>query len=184
MADDPSDDDLFRAFQRGDRAAFEVLAQRCEASMLGLARGLLDGDSSSACDAVQNAWIRIIRSAGAFRGESTFKTWAYRILVNECRRMRSAMKRSAMSVETSQSVSSEPCEGGLRIEESDELAMIRAAVDRLPAATREAVLICFHHGMTHAAAAEVLEVPLGTLKTRVRSALYELRSALSTEPAR
>lgn len=152
--------------------------------MLGLARGLLGGDSTSACDAVQNAWVRIIRSAGTFKGQSAVRTWMYRILVNECRRMRVTMKRSPMRIEGLRAHGTDARATDLEVDESDENSALRAALERLPAATREAVLICFHHGVTHAVAAEVLDVPLGTLKTRVRSALHELRSALSTEPAR
>lgn len=182
MTDARTDDHLFRAFQRGDRAAFEALAHRTEPSMLGLARGLLGGDSASACDAVQNAWVRIIRAASSFRGDSSVKTWMYRILVNECRRMKLVTKSTQSKQTDGSEVISE--RSVLRAHhDSDVSTRLRAAVDDLSHAMREAVLLCCHRGLTQATAAEVLEIPLGTLKTRVRAGLHELRSALSMEVA-
>jgi RNA polymerase sigma-70 factor (ECF subfamily) len=184
MADERSVEDLFRAFQRGDRAAFKKLAHCVEPSMLGLARGLLAGDSARACDAVQNAWIRVIRSASAFKGDSSVKTWVYRIVVNECRRMRVTMKHGTEPIEDALHAARGADPANATAVVAEERARIRAAVEQLPCSTREAVLLCFHHGLTHAQAAAVLEVPLGTLKTRVRAALNELRAALSMEVSR
>src|SRR5262245_11844986 len=89
-----TDEDLLAAFVAGDPRALEELARRYETRWLGLARGLLwqrfPGEADDlARDAVQETWIRIIRFSGGFNGTSRFKTWAYRIVVNQCRNLQS-----------------------------------------------------------------------------------------------
>jgi RNA polymerase sigma-70 factor (ECF subfamily) len=84
-----SDEALLDQFRRGDRAAFEGLARRYERLLLGLASGLLDGRDDMARDAIQETWLRVIRFAAGFDGRSSFKTWLYRIAINQCRTVKS-----------------------------------------------------------------------------------------------
>ena len=82
MANDP-DLVLLQRFARGDDAALGELAARHERAFLGLAMGLL-GNAEQAKDVVQDLWLRVIRSAAHFQGQSSVRTWMYRILVNRC----------------------------------------------------------------------------------------------------
>src|SRR5262245_9698088 len=89
--DDP-DLTLLRRFAMGEDAALGELAARYERPLLGLAMGLLK-ERDLARDAVQETWLRVIKSARHFAGASTVKTWIYRILINRALDMRKDKKR-------------------------------------------------------------------------------------------
>jgi RNA polymerase sigma-70 factor, ECF subfamily len=171
-----TDEELIKAFARGDERALQGLAQRYECSLLGLASGMLQRQDL-AMDAVQETWIRVIRFSRKFDGRSAFKTWLYRILVNQCRSMRSAQRRRSVSLTSTNTIDkesdAEPVHAELQVS-------VAAAIERLPEAKRAILLLCYHRGMTHEHAAHILEIPLGTLKSRLHSALNELRSIMNT----
>lgn len=177
MTETKTDDMLLAEFVRGERLSLAALADRYERSMLGLAMGLLGGRRDLAMDAAQETWVRVIRFAGGFRGQSSVKTWIYTILVHQCRSIRSAEKtlaeRAPRAAEEGRGA--EPVGGDERL---------RRAVEALGDGPREVVLMCYHLGMTHEAVAEVLGAPLGTVKSRLHAGLKELRAALSPEDAR
>jgi len=173
-----SDEALLAAFVRGDRRALGELATRHERALLGLACGLLGGREDLASDAVQETWVRVIRFAGSFRGDSSFKTWVYRIAVNQCRSIKT-MRETVLDGETM-----DRRVGGQSPEDGTELnGTLRAAVQRLSPEKQEILLLCYHGGMTHEAAAEVLGIPKGTLKSRLHASLTELRERLAGEAA-
>ncbi|MCA9291224.1 MAG: sigma-70 family RNA polymerase sigma factor [Phycisphaerales bacterium] len=174
LADAESDEAILARFVEGDPDALGMLAERYERRLLGLARGLLGGSDERARDAVQDTWLRVIRAGAAFRGDSAVGTWLYRITVNRCHTLRTAKRpatRPASDADAAVAPTREP-----------DLSMnLRRAVDALPDDHRDAVLLCSHAGLTHEQAAAVLEIPLGTLKTRQRAALVALRARLAEE---
>lgn len=194
-----SDEELLRAFVGGQRAALGELAERYEAYLLGLACGLLGGRRELACDAVQEAWVRVIRFAGGFDFRSAVKTWLYRIVVNQCRTagfLQGAGSREktgetpvpperqaetpaplsqARTLMPHSHVAADP------VAKDEEQEQLRAAVAGLGAEQRTVVLLCYHAGLTYGEAAEILEIPVGTLKSRLHAALTELRAALGCE---
>lgn len=177
-----SDESLLAEFIRGDRAALGELARRHERMLLGVAMGLLNGRSDLAADAVQETWVRVIRFATSFKGGSSFKTWVYRIAVNQCRSIRS-LRETVLDSEALDAMPLariQPTPGaGVVIEERQ--SELREAVERLGAEKREVVLLCYHSGMTHEQVADVLGVPMGTVKSRLHAALTELRRVLGKE---
>lgn len=176
-----TDEDLVRRFAAGDRDALESLAARFEQPLLGMAKGLLRGRDDLARDAVQEAWMRVIRYAPSFNGRSSAKTWLYRIVINRCRTMQSTLNRIPIATETAQRESSNDRQTTSTAARGS--SGLQAAVDRLPVDRRAIVLLCYHRGLTHEQAAEVLEVPLGTLKSRLHATLNELRETLARENA-
>jgi RNA polymerase sigma-70 factor (ECF subfamily) len=170
---EPTDEILLARHLGGDPAALAALAVRHERSMLGLACGLLGGRRDLAMDAVQEVWVRVIRFAGGFEGRSSVKTWIYTILTNQCRTMRAA--RGSSPLPESLPEAAGPGRPG------DE--RLHAALEALGDGPREVVLMCYHAGLTHEVVAEVLGVPLGTVKSRLHGALTSLRAALSAEVA-
>jgi RNA polymerase sigma-70 factor, ECF subfamily len=171
-----TDELLLRQFAAGDRSALGELADRHEASLLGLAKGLLDGRADAASDAVQEAWVRVIRYAGSFKGKSSFKTWVYRIVINQCHNIRKRKKPLALADAGSH-------DGACVHDESagEDRQRLRDEVARLAPERRLVLLLCYHDGLTHEQAAEVLEIPIGTLKSRLHAALTELRKRLPSE---
>lgn len=181
------DEDLVALFAAGDRSALGELARRYERSLLGLAAGLLGGDRTAAMDAVQETWVRVIRGASGFRGRASFKTWVYRIAINRCTDMRSRRLRDR-AVLNGQRHSAGSEDGGSPREgfahpmaDSEEFAAVRDAVERLSDKQRLVILLCYHRGMTHEQAAEILQIPIGTLKSRLNAALAALRITLGAE---
>lgn len=183
-----SDDDqaLLRRFARGEVGALESLAGRYEGHLLGLARALLRGNEALARDAVQETWLRVIRHAGNFAGKSSVKTWLYRITINRCHDLRQRVLQEG-SVPHAQdadrgaaSVVLTPAVAGAA-EES--MVRVRGAVDRLSEDARLVLLLCYHRGLTHEEAAGVMDVPVGTLKSRLHGALAKLRDVLPPDLA-
>jgi RNA polymerase sigma-70 factor, ECF subfamily len=180
MADEVTDESLLKDFVRGRRAGLETLARRYEQQLLGLAWGLLGGDQALALDAVQETWLRVIRFGGTFDGRSSFKTWIYRIAVNQCHNLRAARSigLSSQPCEDLPSPDAPPEQSTQSTEQGDAL---RAAIEGLGVEKSTVLLLCYHEGMTHGQAAEILDIPVGTLKSRLHAALEELRSRLSPE---
>lgn len=174
------DEELLAAFARGDRAALGELASRHEPALLGLCLGLL-GSRSLACDAVQETWVRVIRFAPRFRGRSSVKTWLYRIAINRCRELLAERRRpvrAAAPLGDDEPAGAEDAHGADLRERDEEL---RRAVMALDERRRVIVLLCYQNGMTHELAAEILGLPLGTLKSRLHGALGELRRRLAAK---
>ena len=181
MDSNATDEQLLSAFVDGDREALGELAGRHEQALLGLARGLLGGQSAAALDAVQETWMRVIRYGNSFNGRSSVKTWLYRIAVNRCRDLR-VTRQLAVGAAESNHTTDQASDGASMRQEVSEI--LRDAVGDLSSEQREILLLCYHEGLTHAQAAEVLEIPVGTLKSRLHSGLKELRERLLDEPVR
>jgi RNA polymerase sigma-70 factor (ECF subfamily) len=181
--DAPSDEKLLQRFVDGRKAALGDLARRYEGPLLGLAKGLLRGRDDLAQDAVQETWVRVIRFAHTFNGNAGLKTWVYRIAINQCRDLaalatRRDARNRAMESRESDDGKASPDAPTIQAERDDQ---VRRAVDTLDDAKREILLLCYHEGLTHVEAAEALEIPIGTLKSRLHAALDELRKRLNRE---
>lgn len=176
MAQTRTDEQLLKDFGAGQREALGVLALRYERLLLGLARGILSGREDLARDVVQDSWVRVIRAAKDFQGRSSVRTWLYRIVVN---RAIDARARRMTPVVVNRPAGAN--DGGLeRAEQGDRL---REELDRLPGDTRLILILCYHEGLTLEQGAEVLAIPVGTLKSRLHAALKVLRERLGTEAA-
>lgn len=174
-----TDEALLKRFVRGDHAALGELAERYEGPLLGLACEMLDGRRDLAADAVQNAWVRVIRHAKNFAGESSVRTWVYRIVINQCLDVRS--KRSNELLKKRAGASAIASQEKTRPVDPARNGAVRAAVESLEPGPRVIVLLCYHHDLTHAQVADILGVPLGTVKSRLHAALVELRAKLNGE---
>lgn len=180
---DAPDEVLLRRFADGDHSALEELARRYERALLGLTRGLLGGDAATdaACDAVQEAWVKVIRYARSFRGDSSFKTWMYRIVINQCHNIR-AKRQPRLRLHNGVSAELAPDAAAPETPiTDDDRAILRRELAGLSPDRRLVLLLCYHDGLTHEQAAEVLEIPLGTLKSRLHAALTDLRRRLPSE---
>jgi RNA polymerase sigma-70 factor (ECF subfamily) len=176
-----SDEQLLERFVRGDVASLGLLAERCEASLVGLARSLLWGREDLARDAVQDAWVKVIRHAKGFRRGSGFRTWMYRIVINACHDVRQRHARAgaagawADAAEHGPRAGDEQADGGPAWARNGTL---RGAVDELPDGQRLILMLGYHRDLTHTQIAEILDVPVGTVKSRLHAALTALRRRL------
>jgi RNA polymerase sigma-70 factor, ECF subfamily len=176
---DAPDDALLRSFLAGDRTALEELARRYEGPLVGLATGLLDGNRDMAADAIQETWLRVIRHGHSFCARSSFKTWLYRIAINQCRNTKRAAERATVRGAAENRATPPPTPDPEPL--SDDASELRAHLRHLHPDRRLILLLCYHQGMTHPQAADILGLPLGTLKTRLHAALTELRARLHTQ---
>ena len=181
---DKSDETLLRELGQGHGRALEELARRYERQLLGVAMGMMGGRRDLARDAVQESWVRVIRFAAGFNGQCQAKTWLYQIVMNQCWSLHTAIagrreKTSDASCEGSSIESTRSVEDdAIR---SERAFTLRDAVGRLADEKREVILLCYHEGLTHEEAADVLGIPIGTVKSRLHAALEALRAMLSLE---
>jgi RNA polymerase sigma-70 factor, ECF subfamily len=158
----PSDTELIAAHRAGDREAFGRLVDRHTHQMWGVAVRTL-GDPEDAADAVQDALVAAYRRAGSYRGEASVRTWLHRILVNTCiDRLRRERVRPTVPWPVAEMAARGP-------DQATELATRMAVADALAMLTpqqRVAVVLVDVQGWSLAEVAEVLGVPLGTVKSR------------------
>ncbi|MEU9045165.1 MULTISPECIES: RNA polymerase sigma factor SigM [unclassified Kitasatospora] len=168
MADD--DAALLARHVAGDQEAFGLLVNRHRDRLWAVALRTL-GDREEAADALQDALVSAFRAAAGFQGRSAVTTWLHRIVVNACldRARRSATRRTTPLDEDPQRLdtlvgSAEPADSPVvRAELHRE---VTAALGELPAEQRAALVLVDMQGYPVAEAAELLGVPVGTVKSR------------------
>jgi RNA polymerase sigma-70 factor (ECF subfamily) len=176
-----SDADLLVRVARGDRAAFEQLYARYARAVLGLALRRL-GDREAAEEAVQEAFASVWRRAGSFRPErGAGAPWLYAVARNAITdRYRT---RGDVPAEVPETAS--PDDGPADRAEADWVALrVHRALELLPRAERDVIELAYWSGLSQSEVAGFLGIPLGTVKTRTRSALHRLAEALEGEELR
>jgi RNA polymerase sigma-70 factor (ECF subfamily) len=159
---DERDRALIAAHVAGDPAAFTTLVHRHRDRLWAVALRTL-GDREEAADALQDALLSAYRSAGSYRGDARVTTWLHRVVVNACLdRVRRRKARPTVPM---------PEDGGpadTRDALSDrETAMdIEAALAALPDEQRAALVLVDVHGLPVDEAADLLGIPVGTVKSR------------------
>jgi RNA polymerase sigma factor (sigma-70 family) len=171
------DEYLAAAARAGDRAAWERLVQRWQPRLLRHAWRLC-GDADAARDRVQEAWVEILRGLHRLDDVVAFPAWAFRIVTRRCQRaMRFAgRERDLPDAESAADEPQTPAhEGG---EFAVDLRTVLGLMQALPAGQR-AALALFH--LDHLSVAEIaiaLDVPPGTVKTRLMHARRRIRAQL------
>lgn len=179
-AEEASDADLLVRVAGRDRAAFEVLYHRYIRSIFGLAMQKLR-DRERAEDAVQEVFAAVWRSAGSYRPErGPAAPWLYAIARNAVvDRLRA---RDELPMEPPDMISTEPGPAE-RAESSWVSWRVHRALETLSEREREVVELAYWSGLSQSEVASFLDIPLGTVKTRTRSALAHLADALEGELA-
>nr|WP_276206299.1 RNA polymerase sigma factor SigM [Thermoactinospora rubra] len=160
-----SDAELLMAHINGDAHAFSEIVRRHRDRMWAVALRTL-GDPDEAADAVQDAFVSAYRKAGSFRGEAAVTTWLHRIVVNACLdRMRRKSVRPVADdelIEAAERDTPLPDQTGER-----EVSLeVSAALKLLPPDQRAALVLVDMMGYSVEDAAQVLDVPSGTVKSR------------------
>ena len=178
--------DLIRQCQKGDVQAFRQLVERYEDRIYGLACSIL-GDSEMAKDAAQEAFIRVYRALGKFEGRSSFYTYLYRITTNVCLTFaqREQRRPDRVSIEGMQEMSDmtldrfwgtdEPQNDIERIGLREE---IQKVLNHLSPDHRAVVILKDIEDLSQEEIADVLDVSVGTVKSRLSRARARLRDLL------
>ncbi|MFJ9905347.1 RNA polymerase sigma factor SigM [Streptomyces sp. NPDC101152] len=186
---DTSDQDLLARHVGGDPDAFGELVRRHRDRLWAVALRTL-GDREEAADAVQDALVSAYRAAHTFRGQSAVTTWLHRIMVNACLdRARKAASRKTTPVDDTERLEQllEPHEEASAPAERNDLhRQLLEALGTLPPDQRAALVLVDMQGYPVAEAAQVLDVPTGTVKSRCargRARLLPLLTHLRPESA-
>ena len=186
---DPEDLRLVEALRSGIEPAYEELIGRFQQPVYTLALRLLN-DQSEACDVVQEVFLKVFRNIGSFRGQSTLKTWIYRITVNEAhnaRRWFFRHRRREVELDSSPGEMRDwkdtiPDRSRSPFDEAfdrERHSMIEAALERINPIFREVVVLRDITDLSYEEIAEVLGVSLGTVKSRILRGREALREELT-----
>jgi RNA polymerase sigma-70 factor (ECF subfamily) len=184
--DDP---DLVAAHLAGDPDAFGVLVTRHRDRLWAVAVRTT-GNREDAADALQEALISAYRRADSYRGDALVTTWLHRIVVNACLdRLRRNKVRHAQplpddleeyaargAVLSAEDAAADPAEAAIR---SDRRAILLAALDRLPAEQKAALVLVDMEGYPVEEAAAILGCPTGTVKSRCARGRHRLAGMLA-----
>lgn len=173
----PSDEDLLTRTGTGDRPAFEMLYERFGGRVHGLALKVLR-DRTLAEDTTQEVMVELWRTAPRFDASlgtaaSWIMTLTHRRAVDAVRREQALRDRQQRSAERDAPRIEHPV--GEQVDRRDTQAEVRQALTSLTSLQRESIELAFFGGHTHREVADILDAPLGTIKTRIRDGMQRLR---------
>jgi RNA polymerase sigma-70 factor, ECF subfamily len=168
--------------------AFGEIVKRWERKIFALCFGMLSREDE-ARDAAQETFISAYRNLPNFRGEAKVSSWLHRIAVNQCLTKQRRTKTRAETFlddegesEAKTFVAPLNQSPSRRIEQSERLALVRQAVGALPAELKQVIVMKEFEEMTFQEISETLDLPLSTVKSRVYTALKQLRMKLERTP--
>ena len=197
MSDREIDSQLVARAQQGDKQAFNLLVEKYQRKLTRLLSRFIR-DQAEVEDVTQEAFIKAYRALPAFRGDSAFYTWLYRIGINTAKNYLMAMGRRAP---TSTEVEAEDAEGfeeGEQLRDintpesvllSNEIAeTVNSTIEQLPEELRQAIQMREIEGLSYEEIAQAMNCPIGTVRSRIfraREAIAEqLRPLLGTSKDR
>ena len=191
-----SDEDLLTRFRRGETEAFGALVRRYERELYGYLRRYL-GDPNLADDVFQNTFLQLYTKAGQYEPGRPVRPWLYTIATHQAiDALRRNGRHQALSIDQhrEENVDGEvhslmelleartPGPGDLA--QGEELReRVRASVDRLPDFMRQVVVLAYYQGLKYREIADIVGIPVGTVKSRLHAALVKLREAWAASPS-
>lgn len=184
-APEQADQLLVERVQRGDKRAFDLLVLKYQHKIFGLISRYMRGEDEIQ-DVAQEAFIKAYRALPNFRGDSAFYTWLYRIAINTAKNHLVSRGRRPPGSDVDAD-EAEYFEGAAalrdiasperRLEAQELKAVVEQAIDRLPEDLRTAVTLREFEGLSYEDIAEVMECPVGT----VRSRIFRAREAIERQ---
>jgi RNA polymerase sigma-70 factor (ECF subfamily) len=185
-----TDEELVARSIRGDQDSFNELVLRWERPIYSLAYRTI-GRAEDARDVCQETFLRAFRALPAFRGQSKFSSWLYRIALNLCRDWQRRERRAPVVRFGDDTDAREAAAGAEPSETIEDLVarrdltgLVERAMESLPAEQRTTIVLKEYHGLTFQEIADVMECPLSTVKTRLYQGLAVLRRELTDRQAR
>jgi RNA polymerase sigma-70 factor (ECF subfamily) len=193
---DCSDEDLLIRFCKGQSEAFGVLVRRYERELYGYLRRYL-GDASMAEDVFQNTFLQLYVKSNQYEPGRPVRPWLYTIATNQAiDALRRNGRHQALSLDQGRD---EKADGDVHsllealesrgpgpsdLAHSQETReRIRASVDRLPDFLRQVLLLAYYQGLKYREIADILGIPVGTVKSRLHAALVKLQEVWAESPS-
>lgn len=185
-----SDEELFRLFRMGNASAFDLLVHRYEGELFGYLNRYLRS-RELAEDTFQNTFMAVYQKADNFEEGKKFRPWLYAIATNQAiDASRKRKRRVAISLEGETSNGADNKVGSIkdslegRDQKPDSFAMldekklrVRQAIDMLPENLRQVLLLAYFHEFKYQEISEVLDIPLGTVKSRLHAAMEKFQQS-------
>lgn len=169
------DEQLVERVQRGDKAAFNLLVKKYQHKVVNLVARYVN-NPGDVPDVAQEAFIKAYRALPTFRGESAFYTWLYRIAVNTAKNYLTSQGRRPPSSDV-EADDAESYGGGDALQEvstpenlalTDEIKRtVFAAIEALPEDLRTAITLRELEGLSYEEIAEIMDCPVGTVRSRI-----------------
>ena len=191
---DWSDEDLLLEYRAvGDRLAFEELVHRYERELYNYLRQYL-GDAQMAEDTFQAAFLQVHLKCEKFEPGRKVRPWLYTVATNQAidAQRRNRRHRMVSLDRRTGGHDGEDDAGALvelidgeevgpadRLESAEQRRSVRRAVDRLPDSLRQVLLLVYYQGLKYREAADVLSIPVGTVKSRLHAAIRRLEHSLT-----
>ncbi|AEB48811.1 RNA polymerase sigma factor RpoE [Aeromonas veronii] len=169
------DEQLVERVQRGDKAAFNLLVKKYQHKVVNLVARYVN-NPGDVPDVAQEAFIKAYRALPTFRGESAFYTWLYRIAVNTAKNYLTSQGRRPPSSDV-EADEAESYGGGEALQEvstpenlalTDEIKRtVFSAIEALPEDLRTAITLRELEGLSYEEIAEIMDCPVGTVRSRI-----------------
>lgn len=175
-----TDEALALGVQRGKQADLAELVQRHHSPLIGYLYRMTGGDRTLAEDLAQETFLRVIRGIQQYQHPRPFKPWLYMLATNLARdhyKRAETRRATPMSDEISRQLEADDRPEDVLLAD-DETRQVIEALATLPDHQREAVVLRYYQGLSHVEIAEALNIPTGTVKSRLSNGLSRLRELL------
>lgn len=181
VSDGMRDAECVRRLQRGETDAFETLVRRHEKTIFNLVYRML-GDYEEAAEVSQEVFLSAFRAVGQFRGDANFSTWLYRIALNHASTRRKTLgtrQHRLLSIDSAEPLSDPQPSPSDVLEKKEIRERVQAALNQLDPEDAEVILLRDLQDVSYDEVARVLEIPVGTVKSRLHRARRALKSRLA-----
>jgi RNA polymerase sigma-70 factor (ECF subfamily) len=191
-----TDEELLERFRRGQREAFGFLVRRYERELYGYLRRYV-GDGALAEDVFQNTFLQLYTKIGKYEPGRPVRPWLYTIATHQAiDALRRQGRHQILSLDQKREEQADgetntlsallETRGPGPLEHAngqERQQLVRASVERLPEFLRQVVLLAYYQGLKYREIADILDIPVGTVKSRLHAALVKLQEAWAASPS-
>lgn len=181
LAEGIDDAECVRRVQRGDIDSFEVLVRRHQKAIFNLVYRLL-GNYDEAAEVSQDVFLSAFKSIHQFRGEANFSTWLYRIGLNHASTRRKSLnsaQRRQLPLDGTEVIANSTVDPAKNFEDKEIQQRVQQALNSLDAEDARIILLRDLQDIPYDEVAEILDLPVGTVKSRLHRARQALKTSLA-----
>jgi RNA polymerase sigma-70 factor, ECF subfamily len=175
------DAECVRRVQQGDTDSFEILVRRHQRTIFNLVYRLL-GDYDEAAEVAQEVFLSAYKSIGQFRGDANFSTWLYRIGLNHASTRRKSLNNTQqrhVALDGTEVIADGVADPAKSFEHKEIQQQVQQALNRLDPADARIILLRDLQDVPYEDVAEMLDIPVGTVKSRLHRARQALKANLA-----